>query len=50
MPSDYNPRSIKAAEKVGFTLKYKVRDNDSTKSEYTLIMAMERENFNPCKE
>jgi aminoglycoside 6'-N-acetyltransferase len=40
MPSDYNPRSIKAAEKVGFSLKYKVRDNDSTKGEYTLIMAM----------
>lgn len=48
MPSDYNPRSIKAAEKVGFSLKYKVCDNDSTKGEYTLIMAMCKGEHSPC--
>ena len=40
MPGDYNARSVRAAEKAGFTLVDKVPNEDSTKGEYDLIFAM----------
>ena len=45
MPGDYNARSIKAAEKAGFILVDKIRDENCTKGEYDYIMAIKKENY-----
>ena len=42
MPADYNTRSIRAAEKVGFILTEKILIENSTKGEYDYIMAIKR--------
>jgi aminoglycoside 6'-N-acetyltransferase len=45
MPGDYNPRSIKAAEKSGFILIEKIRDENCKKGEYDYIMAIKKEDY-----
>ena len=46
MPGDYNARSIRAAEKAGFILVEKIRNEDCTKGEYDYIMAIRKEDYN----
>jgi len=45
MPGDYNARSIRAAEKSGFILIDKIRDEESKKGEYDYIMAIKKDEF-----
>lgn len=45
MPGDYNTRSIRAAEKAGFILIDKIRNEDCKKGEYDCIMAIKKEDF-----
>ena len=45
MPGDYNPRSIRAAEKAGFILIDKIRNEDCKKGEYDYIMAIKKEDY-----
>ena len=46
MPGDYNARSIRAAEKAGFILVEKIRNEDCKKGEYDYIMAIRKEDYN----
>ena len=46
MPGDYNTRSIRAAEKAGFILADKIRNEDCKKGEYDYIMAIRKEDYN----
>ena len=45
MPGDYNTRSIRAAEKSGFALIDKIRDEGSKKGEYDYIMAIRKDEY-----
>ena len=46
MPGDYNTRSIRVAEKLGFILVEKIRNEDCKKGEYDYIMAIKKEDYN----
>ena len=45
MPGDYNTRSIRTAEKAGFTLIEKIRNEDCKKGEYDYIMTLKKEEY-----
>jgi len=45
MPGDYNTRSIRAAEKAGFILIEKIRNENCKKGEYDYIMAIKKEDY-----
>jgi len=45
LPGDYNTRSIRAAEKAGFVLVDKIRNEECKKGEYDYIMAIRKEYY-----
>ena len=45
MPMDYNVRSCKVAERIGYKLVSKTEEKDNIKGKFTLEYAMTKENY-----